>query len=148
MPQLAFDEGFKWIVSSAVQLFLGISASILAWRLGRDSSAKANQELKVKLYERRYSIYLAFKAFIHDCLIQDFPQSIAIRSFTDGSTVMTDVNALRAWFFRQDQGDLMKYFAPYLGLLCLNLRRSALSPAVAHLVLVSFIQRRAILKGK
>jgi hypothetical protein len=164
MHQLAFDESLKWVVSSAIQLFLGISASILAWRLGRDTSDKANQELKVKLYDRRYAVYLAFKAFIQDCLIQDVPPSIAITSFTEetkrieflfggeivgyqkevlanalaivgitsgapcssspsvggivgyfpGSTILPDLNALRAWFFRQHQSDLMRYFAPYL----------------------------------
>jgi hypothetical protein len=164
MWRLVFDESSHWIVSSVIQLFLGISASVLAWRLGRDTSDKANQELKVKLYDRRYAAYLAFKAFVQDCLIQDFPSSLAIGSFTDetkrieflfgrevvgykkellanalaivgitrnipcssppfvggivgyfpGSTILTDLEDLRAWFSKQAQTDLMKYFAPYL----------------------------------
>jgi hypothetical protein len=157
-------ETFKFVVSSSIQFFLGVSASILAWRLGRDRSAKANEELKVKLYDRRYKVFLAFKNFIDDCVVQDAPTSEAIGAFSEGtkrieflfgreivgyekevvanalaivgitsempctsppsiggmvgffpgSTILTNVHDLHAWFMKQRDQELLKYFAPYL----------------------------------
>ena len=154
----------KFIVGSFLQLVIGIGAWMVAYRIHQGAVSKQNEELRIKLYDRRNEIYLSFHAFIEHCFLEDIPHSKAIQSFDEatdradflfgkeislygkevlanavaiagietnapcvsppvvggivgyfpGSSKLTDIGDLHAWFHQQLQHDLERYFRPYL----------------------------------
>ena len=74
-------EDLKFLVSAGIQLFLGVSASLLTWRLARWQRETANADLKLKLYERRYDAYLAFEEFIAHCAVNEVPNTERLGTF-------------------------------------------------------------------
>jgi hypothetical protein len=78
------DE-LKAVGAAAIQLFLGISASILAWKIGTDKNNRDRDALKIQLFERRYKVYLAFKDFIYECAWSDYPTTKGFNEFEKGT---------------------------------------------------------------
>ncbi len=73
----------KFVVSTVVQLFLGISAAVLTWRLARSSSEREHASLKIELYERRLEIFLAFREFIEHCAVNEKPSDVQFARFRE-----------------------------------------------------------------
>jgi len=57
-------EGWKLVISSGVQVFLGVGAWYLAFKIGRGQIEKQNEKLKIDVYEKRIEVYAAFKKFV------------------------------------------------------------------------------------
>jgi hypothetical protein len=75
-------NGIKFIITSLLQLSIAIGAWFVAFFIHRGSVAKQNEDLRIKLYEKRYSVYLGFKEFIEECVVQEKPDNNAINKFS------------------------------------------------------------------
>ena len=79
------SEEIKFIISSLLQLLIGIGAWFVAVAIHRGYVSKQNEDLRIKLYEKRYDIFLAFKDFIKECCIADSPSDKAFDKFSKGT---------------------------------------------------------------
>jgi hypothetical protein len=71
------SEDLKFIITSILQLIIGIGAWFVAISIQRGSIEKQNEDLRAKLYENRFTIYLALKEFINECVVQVMPRNEA-----------------------------------------------------------------------
>ncbi len=157
-------ETAKFITGIFLQLLIALGAWMVAYRIHQGTVSKQNEDLRIRLYDRRYDIYRSFYAFIEHCVYQDIPHlkdvesfdkateraaflfgkeitlygkeilanAVAIvgiqtnlpcvfppvvgghRRYFPGSTKLTGIGELHAWFGQQYWSDLEKYFRPYL----------------------------------
>lgn len=75
----------KVIVTSAIQLFLGVGAWFLGWRIARAQIHNQKSDLRIKLFDQRYAVYRAFKEFIEHCAINDRYSDPAFTKFEEGT---------------------------------------------------------------
>lgn len=54
-------ETKRFIISSAIQLFLGAGAWFVGWRIARAQLHNQSADLRIKLFDERYAVYLSFK---------------------------------------------------------------------------------------
>lgn len=71
----------KLLISSSVQVFLGAGAWFFGWKIGRAQIHNQRSELRIKLYDRRYVVYLAFKDYVQHCSLQDRYADSALSKF-------------------------------------------------------------------
>ncbi|MBI2517793.1 MAG: hypothetical protein HYV95_12890 [Opitutae bacterium] len=74
-------ETKKLIVTSAIQLFLGAGAWFFGWRIARAQIHNQRSDLRIKLFDQRYAVYLAFKDFVEHCALHDRYSEPALKKF-------------------------------------------------------------------
>jgi len=79
------SEDLQFIITSLLQLLIGIGAWFVAISIQRGTIEKQNEELRTKLYENRFTIYIAFKDFINECIVQEMPRGEAFDTFRENT---------------------------------------------------------------
>ncbi len=72
----------RTVITSAIQLFLGAGAWLVAWQIARAQIHNQTSDLRIKLFDRRYAVYLAFRDFISDCAVNVRYTDAAMEAFS------------------------------------------------------------------
>lgn len=75
-------ETVKLLLTSGIQLFLGVGAWFFGWRIARAQIYNQRSDIRIKLFEQRYKVYEAFRDFIAHCAVSDCYEGKELLSFS------------------------------------------------------------------